>query len=214
MIGKLKTLFNPDFVSEHAGSLTITEKDKQAQVKTVCIKQGNFISLNNEILDKMNPLFETKSECFSLCKGCDGIFMYTHEDEKYIFLLELKSNYTKDQISKARSQIEASYVKLIMLLNSIEGFQIDDYKYRALIVSIEPKTETLSNLTKRIQIASGYSMERFCLNLYQAKKKGLKIKSENSLLKQLPLKAAYRFNELPIYFIPFTDQEIDITPYL
>lgn len=214
MISKLKTLFNPNFASEHAGSLTITEKEKEALVKTVRIKPGNFISLNNGLLDKMSPLFETGTNRFSLFKGCDGIFMYNYNDEKYIFLLELKSKYSEVNISKARSQIEASYVKLIMLLNSMEGFQVEDYKYRALIVSMEPETETLVNMIKRIQIASGYCMEQFCINLYKAKEQGLKIKRENSLLKQLPLKAEYKFNELPIYFIPFSDREIDITPYL
>lgn len=214
MIDKLKTLFNPDLICKYAGAVVIEEEDPQAKVRSVCVENGDFISLNKKILDQMNLLFKQKDDRFSLCKGCDGILLLEYKEEKYLFLIELKTNYTNDQIIKARNQIEASYAKLLMLLNSLDGFHREDYKFRALIIAFEPKAETLTKLLKRTQIASGYCKEYFCLRLHHAKDSGLILKHDISLLKGLPLKRDYKFEELPIYFVPYTGETVDIRKYL
>lgn len=214
MMDKLKTLFNPDFVLEHAGSIIIKEEDNQAQVKSVCFENANFISLDKKILDQMNLLFKQKDDRFSLCKGCDGILLLECVEDKYIFLIELKSRYTYDQIMKAESQIEASYAKLFMLLNSLEDFHKENYKCCALIIALEPDAETLTKFLKKTQVASGYCKEHFCLRLHHAKDSGLILKHDISLLKRLPLKMEYKFEELPIYFIPYSGQPIDIRKYI
>lgn len=214
MINKLKTLFNPDFIGEHTGFIEIEEEDKQAKVRYVRFENADFISLDKKMLDIMNESFKQKDDRFSLCKGCDGLFLLECSEEKYLFLIELKSNFTYDQITKARSQIEASYAKIIMLLNSLEGFHKEDYKYRALIISYEPTAETLTKLMKKTQVVPGYCKERFCLRLHHANDNGLILKHDISLLNGLPLKKDYKFDELPVYYVPYTGQTVDIRKYL
>lgn len=214
MIDKLKTLFNPDFICEYTGAVTIEEEDPQAKVRSVRLENGDFIYLNKKILDQMNLLFKQKDDRFSLCKGCDGVLIYHCAKEKYLILIELKSKYTYDNIIKAESQIEASYAKLFMLLHSFDDFVKENYKCCALIIALEPDIETLSKLTKKAQIMSGYCKERFCIKLYNAKDSGLILKHDISLLKNLPLKMDYKFDELPIFFIPYSEKSIDIRKYL
>lgn len=75
MINKLKTLFNPDFIGKHTGFIEIEEEDKQAKVRSVCFENADFISLDKKMLDIMNDSFKQKDDRFSLCKGCDGLFL-------------------------------------------------------------------------------------------------------------------------------------------
>ena len=53
-----------------------------------------------------------------------------------------------DDIAHAKDQLIGSSVKMKGLLSTLQGFNINDYKYIGLIVSFEPTQEQLTNISK------------------------------------------------------------------
>ena len=80
---------------------------------------------------------------------CDGIVIFEKNGEKYILFCELKSSFVLDDITHAKDQLIGSSVKMKGLLSTLQGFDINDYKYIGLIVSFEPTQEQLTNISKK-----------------------------------------------------------------
>ena len=122
------------------GIFTIKETDRNASVKKIDIEfHGQLLAIHNGIFNKTDFLFpedeETGPDLPKLRHGCDGVLAIECKETKYLVFIELKSDYTSDNISKAEKQICASYLRIAMLLNGIYGINLDNYKNPGNVLS-------------------------------------------------------------------------------
>lgn len=83
-----------------------------------------------------------------LSLDCDGIILFEWKGQKYILLCELKSTFDTQDIMHANEQLKGSSVKMLGMLNLVQGFNLNDYKVCGLIVSFEPTQEQLTAVSK------------------------------------------------------------------
>ena len=96
--------------------------------------------------------------------SCDSILCIEEEGKIIFYVCELKSSYDKDQIVHAREQIVGSYIKILALLNTLQGFDMNRIEMRGVIFAYEMNPERLSIFKNTSEIAT-----RFCLKLYEDK---------------------------------------------
>lgn len=74
-------------------------------------------------------------------KDCDGIFLTERAGEKFIYICELKSTYSTQQITKAKEQIVGSCLKLHSLMSLLQAYQAEEWQVRGIIASFAPTPE-------------------------------------------------------------------------
>lgn len=98
---------------------------------------------------------------------CDGIFFSEYAGKKFLFICELKSSFSSQEILKAKEQIIGSYLKIHSLLSLLQQYRKDEIEVRGLIVSFKPEVERLLAIEKR---AESDRSCRFCSLLYKEQK--------------------------------------------
>ncbi len=211
----LKCLFKDSFFTSADKSVQILDNDKMSKVQKVNIFEQNFISIQPEITDKIVSLFNSSI----LNKKSDGIVLFEHAGKKYIYIIELKSTFSTQEIFKARSQILSTYIKLNILLNSIHPYKREKYIYKGFIAALSPGDDkklgiarlTMSdNAQLKHEISfSNKLIADGCVNINWANCTDFNI---------LPINTLCRFENFPIYFIEVAhgnnSAEIDIKNYL
>ena len=113
----------------YGGIITIDESDVCAKVKKAdIVYHGQVLKIDNVFLKGCHTIYDDIVVGNPELKhDCDGILFISNAHGKYFVLIELKSKYTEDNITKAEKQLAASYVRVLSHLLCIEGFNIDDY---------------------------------------------------------------------------------------
>lgn len=188
------------------GIFTIKETDRNASVKKIDIEfHGQLLAIHNGIFNKTDFLFpedeETGPDLPKLRHGCDGVLAIECKETKYLVFIELKSDYTSDNISKAEKQICASYLRIAMLLNGIYGINLDNYKKCGIIVSHPLNTEKMTKLQKKKNTQpnqlSRYDKQCFAF----IRKQSFPLRREYTRLYKLPIKNYLYFDELPTFHV-------------
>lgn len=204
----LTKVFSKDWFcfEQKGGIVKIEETEKQATVKSVELEfHGQAISIHKGIFGKTDFLFkpdkEVQSKMPKLQHSCDGILVIEQREQKYLVFIELKSDYTSDNIRTAEIQLCASYLRIMILLNCIENFRPDEYKKCGIIVSHPLNKEELDLvLKKRNSKMKLTRFERQCLSFAaQCPKGGFPMDKTYSLLGKLPIVDQLRFNILPTF---------------
>ncbi len=172
-------------------------------------------SINKSVLNDMNKFISSDSGKVYLSHECDGILICDYNGKKYLVIIELKSSYTVANIKKARLQLQASYVKIMSILNMLDGCSIDDFECCCFIVSLEPDTETISHFRKKaLLLGDKYCIEKFCLKLVKSNDKKVLLERKFSEIIKLKINSKLIFNILPIYHVSALDHVVDLAEYL
>jgi hypothetical protein len=141
----------PDFAStKFVGSCSVIEPENYGTNKLQEIVLNSFdgFQFPHDLAQKTTSFPKIAKHCGVLLKDCDGIVLFEKNGQNYILFCELKSNYSLDNIVKAKDQLVGSFVKFKGLLSCIQGYKQEDYKPIGLIVSFEPTQEQLTMISK------------------------------------------------------------------
>ncbi|WP_348725890.1 hypothetical protein [Parabacteroides goldsteinii] len=128
----------------------------------------NGIVIPSVIVKDHTSLFSKAGSNEVLKEDCDGIFFTERNEQKYIYLCELKSSFSTQQISKAKNQIVGSYLKLHSLLSLLQSYNPDEWTVKGVIASFIPKDEQQAYLLKKKE--EGNKVCGFCYNLNRDKR--------------------------------------------
>lgn len=201
-------VFDPHLfdIERGGGIFKLEEKDHNADVRKIELEyHGQLMSICNGVFNKTDFLFlkdeEVEPESPKLQHGCDGILVIESDKEKYLIFIELKSEYTPDNIGKAEKQISASYVRMSMLLNVIQDVDLKKYKKCGIIVShpLTPQKMTLLQKKKNVFPERITRYDRQCLAFIR--QKSFPLKKKYVRFEGLPIKDEMLFDELPLFHI-------------
>lgn len=128
----------------------------------------NGIVIPNVIVKDNTSIFKKAGSKAILKDDCDGIFFTEHGGQKYIYLCELKSSFSTQQIAKAKDQIIGSYLKLHSLLSLLQSYNPEEWIIKGIIASFAPDTEQQALLSR--QKEAGNKICNLCYNLHRDKK--------------------------------------------
>lgn len=217
MLRHLSDIINENKVDFYPGIVTVIEEERSSKVTYMNFKlQDHTIwSINKSALNDMNKFISSDNGKVYLSHECDGILICDYNGKKYLVIIELKSSYTVTNIKKARLQLQASYVKIMSILNMLDGCNIDDFECCCFIVSLEPDAETISHFRKRaLLLGNKYCIEKFCLKLAKSKDKKVLLERKFSEIIKLKINSKLIFNILPIYHVSALDHVVDLAKYL
>ena len=118
----------------------------------------NGIQFPHELASKTSSFPHIAEHNGVLKLDCDGIIIFEKNGEKYILFCELKSSYILEDITHAKDQLIGSSVKMKGLLSTLQGFNINDYKYIGLIVSFEATQEQLTTISKKDNAEASFAI--------------------------------------------------------
>lgn len=214
MIDKLRSVFNSDFVDFKESTVIISETQKTALVTNIEFFNAHFYSFNKEVLSKTQYFFEkTKGEA-SLTESCDGMLLFYAKGKWNLFLIELKSSFKPEHVSKAQEQIQCTFPRLMMPLEIIKDIvRSKELHVQGFIVSNPPTSEQKTRILKKAGGVDGYCIEKLCVKLINNLESV--ITKENSILSRFSLNDNFIFNELRLHYIDAVQQKkIDVMKYL
>lgn len=185
------------------GVVNIDEHESNAKVRRVDIDyRGQLLLIDNSLLRDCHQIYgENTVGHPELKHDCDGILFIKNRDKKYFILVELKSKYTEENITKAEKQLAASYVRVLSRLSCINGFNANEYKKCGVIVSYAPDVEELRrNDQKRMQ---HLNLNRFDKQMRAFSKDKGRYELDKRFVKldNLPLRQEFIFEQLPVFHI-------------
>ena len=131
------------------------------------LNQVEGYSIPNTLVKDDSSIFVKAGTKDLLREDCDGIFLTEQEGKKYLYLCELKSTFSTQQITKAKNQLIGSYLKLHSLFSLLQAYHPEEWIVKGIIVSFAPDTETVNLLSKNREQNKAYD---FCFCLYRDKK--------------------------------------------
>lgn len=131
------------------------------------LNQVEGYSIPNTLVKDDSSIFVKAGTKDLLREDCDGILLTEQEGKKYLYLCELKSTFSTQQITKAKNQLIGSYLKLHSLFSLLQAYHPEEWIVKGIIVSFAPDTETVNLLSKNREQNKAYD---FCFCLYRDKK--------------------------------------------
>ncbi len=205
---KLTQVFAPGLINlEKEATFTIVEKNNKDKgngcIESLSLRhEGDCIVIQEQLLGNANNSYKGDSSP-RLNEACDSIVITECDGTKYLVLIELKSSIGK-AINKAPSQLKASELRLLSILNCIEGFSIDNYKLCAIATTKKPSTEEVAKIRQKREIGERLSererlMERALVN--DIVQSPLGIRKENVSFDKMPVKSEYCLECLPFFVL-------------
>lgn len=209
---KLECLYKPTlFVyKSNGGMVCVDEHDPGAKVKRASISyHGQLLIVDNCLLKECHKIYGDNTTCPELQHDCDGIFLVKYRNKKYFVLIELKSRYTEENITKAEKQIAASFVRVLSRLSCIDGFNADEYIKCGIIVSYAPNISDLRKTSqKRGQSKSSLTRYDRQMRAFSKDKGCFELDKMFVRLGNLPLRRDLMFDRLPVFHVN-VDKESD-----
>lgn len=205
---KLTQVFAPGLINlEKDATITIVEKNNKDKGKgcidSLLLRHGSdCIVIQEQLLGNANNSYKGDSSP-RLNEVCDSIVITECEGTKYIVLIELKSSIGK-AINKAPSQLKTSELRLLSMLNCIEGFSIGDYKLCAIATAKKPSTEEVVKIRQKRGIGERISErerlkeQAFVNDIIES---SLGIRKENVSFDKMPVKSEYCSECLPFFVL-------------
>lgn len=98
---------------------------------------GTFINIDNKILKDSQNIYQRENRQagrISFRRDCDGICLLEVNGRKILLVIEVKSGFNEIK-NKGFEQLVASYVKIRSILQSIDGYNPEDYEEYGLLIS-------------------------------------------------------------------------------
>lgn len=144
---------------------TIVERESGAELRKAEWTNSEFLTFDPGIAKTMSGFFKSQGAVEIFRKDCDGVMMFENGSERYMYLTELKTSFGTKEISKAKSQILSTFLKMNMLLNLAPGYKTERLNVKGFIISREPDAEFKSDLRKSGMLAEARPDYRFCHKL-------------------------------------------------
>lgn len=150
-IERLKeSVYKECYFSKSIGRLDVHNEECPAAgilTKVEMQSKGTFINLSNKMLKDGCNIYQSEdkdSGRISYRRDCDGICLLELGERNLLLFVEVKSGFNELK-KKAFDQLVASYIKMRCILQSIEGYNPDEYEEMGIILSYPPTgTLTLS----------------------------------------------------------------------
>lgn len=203
---KLGSLYKPSLFEykSNGGTVCVDEHEPGAKVKKASINyHGQLLMVDNCLLKECHKIYDDNTIGHPELKhDCDGILFIKYREKKYFVLVELKSKYTEENITKAEKQLAASFVRVLSHLSCVDGFNADEYIKCGIIVSYAPNTRELrkTNL-KREQNKSALSRFDRQMRAFSKDKGCFALDKLFVRLGSLPLRKDLVFDELPVFHV-------------
>lgn len=161
---------------------TIYEHEVGASFRTVTIRdiEPKSYSIDSDLYrNKFKKVFENSSKLND--NDCDGCAIIYHNEKKYILLVEMKSKFDTNKISKAYKQALTTLLKNHMLFSLCDGYDVTEYDINILIACLQPdnnQKDWLSHQYMQMQNSQTYVQQDCCFatRLYFEKKIDTKMK--------------------------------------
>lgn len=171
IIDRFNALFPAYAAKQVSGFCVFTEEENVKRGTGLC-----SLTLTSIFGYQLNPhLLKDTTSCWQraackekiLGKAADGALLTEDaEGKKHIYLFELKTSFSKEEISSAKNQLLGSFMEWHALFSLLQDYQASDFVWHGVIVSFEPSPERLSNLMADLDD----QRVSFCLRLCQDKK--------------------------------------------
>lgn len=146
----------------------VNNKDKKDTFRRLTVNGMDGIVIPSVMVKEDTSFFQKSGSSDILKEDCDGIFFTEQDGRKCIYLCELKSTFSTQQINKAKNQIIGSYLKLHSLLSLLQSYDANEWTVKGIITSFVPDEEQRAFLLR--QKERGDKLGGFCYNLYRDKK--------------------------------------------
>lgn len=109
----------------------------------------NACLIPKHIIKNITLLYKNAESNDVLRKDPDGIFLIEESGIKYIYIVEMKSSYSKSNIVKAKDQVVGSYLKLHSLFSLLQSYNPTEWIVRGIIASFSPEKERVLEFMRR-----------------------------------------------------------------
>lgn len=132
---------------------------------------------------------------------CDGIMLVRYQNNDYLVLIELKSDYNRENIKKAEKQLAASYFRIMHHLQPLSNFNCYTCKVCGIIVSLPIDTSTKRDIRNKKNI--GRQLPRFeeQADHFIEKNDPYMLDDRVVGLSQLPVHNQYIIGQLPLFHV-------------
>lgn len=141
------------FTDCHAGDvLTINERDGNPKVVNVNIQvSSDLMYINSDFLHGCTTKYykDNDGRKPEVQHDCDGIMIVKYQNTDYLVLVEMKSDYNRENIKKAEKQLAASYFRIIRHLLPLRNFNYYACKVCGVIISLPVSTEIKRNIRNK-----------------------------------------------------------------
>lgn len=148
---------------------TFDEEDNIGKTDTfqhLTINGINAYLISKYIIKNTTTLYNNAKSSETLRKDPDGIFLIEECGMKYIYIVEMKSSYTKSNIVKAKDQVVGAYLKLHSLFSLLQSYNPSEWIVRGIIASFSPTSERVYDFIK----TNGDKGDSFCYKFQRDKK--------------------------------------------
>ena len=201
----LTTIYKDNFFSDcQAGDmLTVKENDGKPKVVDVTIQVNSDLTfINSDFLHWSTVKYYKDNQGRpEVQHDCDGIMIVRYQGTDYLVLLELKSDYNRENIKKAEKQLAASYFRIMHYLAPLKNFNCYACKVCGIIVSLPIDAETKRDIRKKKNIS--HPLARYEQQVEHFIKKSSPYMLDDQVVRigNLPLHPQYVKNPLPLFHI-------------
>lgn len=137
----------PEYASDRqVGACTVREQDSGATLKSVEWSNGSFVKMDHSMSKDLTGFFSKAKSPEIFRYDCDGVIFFEEDGRKYMFLNELKSGFSTQDLYHAKQQIISSFLKTNMLMHLSSVYHIEDFIVKGFIFTRRPKPDFLVSL--------------------------------------------------------------------
>lgn len=122
---------------------TVTETGKKATFTQLTWTNARFLVIDAALAKSLRGFFEDNKSVSLFYDDCDSLMLFEHAGQRYFYASEMKSSFDTTRIAHAKEQLISSILKLNMLLNLTQYWQIEKTKVKAFIIAPCPKDPEL-----------------------------------------------------------------------
>lgn len=201
----LTSIYKDKFFKEYSSGdvLIVSERDGKPKVKEVQIDINSEVTyIDSEFLHNVTSKYYRDNQCKpELQHDCDGVLIIIFNNTLYLVFLELKSDYTIDNIVKAEKQISTSYFRLIRHLLPFKCFNFYSCKVCGVIISLPIGVETKRKIRNKKNVGRTLSRFEQQAEHFTKKKNPYLLKSEYTGMDKLLVYDSYVMSSFPIFHI-------------
>ena len=116
----------------------VTETGPNASFTKLIWTNAQFLILNSNLAKDLKGFFEKNKSVGLFHDDCDSLILFEHADERFLYASEMKSSFNTKEIAHAKEQLISSILKINMLLNLTQYWQLEKTKVKAFIIAPSP----------------------------------------------------------------------------
>lgn len=132
-----------------ADTCDLHETGKDATFTHLRWENARFMIINPALAKGLKGFFESYKSVPLFHDDCDGLMLFEHQDQRYLYASEMKSSFNTKEIAHAKEQLISSILKINMLLTLTQYWKIETTKVKAFIVAPLPEDKERAAEWKR-----------------------------------------------------------------